>query len=107
VWEGGFDEAAWGAAGGLSEFHCCGTVTGTQILKMDLSNTERLTENLFGEKNLPNHAAFCHLQNCISRFFRAFKLLMNLDSPRHTTAKKGHSDFAPDPLLRHYYMEFQ
>jgi hypothetical protein len=37
VWEGGFDEAAWGAAGGLSRFICSGTGEPAPNSKTNLS----------------------------------------------------------------------
>src|SRR3954467_10515428 len=55
----GFDEAAWGAAGGLSEFQLHGTV-GTGA--WSVSNEGTLTNRLSG----------CHLQNRISCFFMCF-----------------------------------
>jgi len=42
VWEGGFDEAAWGAAGGLSEFFSIGTGQPAPNLKTNPSSVEAI-----------------------------------------------------------------
>jgi hypothetical protein len=44
VWEGGFDEAAWGAAGGLSEFSVAAPINRRQISKQSLSQATAIGE---------------------------------------------------------------
>ena len=107
VWEGGFDEAAWGAAGGLSEFFCIGTGQPAPNLKTNLSRAKAINTNVFNKETLPNHFAICHLQKCIPRFFSGFKFLTNFDSSRHMINKKGYSDRAKKSFLGSFYTYFQ
>jgi len=53
VWEGGFDEAAWGAAGGLSELVCRGTDQSAPNVKTKtFLKRIRLARNVFNDEDL-------------------------------------------------------
>ena len=53
VWEGGFDEAAWGAAGGLSELVCRGADQSAPNVKTKtFLKRIRLARNVFNDEDL-------------------------------------------------------
>ena len=91
VWEGGFDEAAWGAAGGLSEISIAAQKRiDDQTQKPNLAKELALNGAPSNEKILANRRAQRHLQNCISGIFQRLKITSRIsDCLPHMTPENG------------------
>jgi hypothetical protein len=109
VWEGGFDEAAWGAAGGLSKFSATAPEywSAPNSRNQTSPNRKQVKARSPMTKTLTNRFPHRHLQNCISHFCQGLLIPYEFSSARHTVNKKGHTECVASANFFHFCNYFQ